>query len=208
MTATLARSSGGYLLTRHACGSTSARVAQAIGAAQRGDRDALGFLYTRYADEVFVYVRRIVRDEHEAEDITQQVFAKLVRSIERYEPRQVPFVAWVMRVARNLAIDHLRSQRMIPMEEVRGSDARSVDPARGRPMSELQDALSVLPVDQREVLVLRHFAGLSPSEIATRTGRSEGSIHGLHHRGRRALQAELTSRGVAPATASRSTLSR
>jgi RNA polymerase sigma-70 factor (ECF subfamily) len=51
------------------------------------------------------------------------------------------------------------------------------------------------------VLVLRHVAGLSPTEIATRTGRSEGSIHGLHHRGRKALKAELTSRGAAPATA-------
>jgi RNA polymerase sigma-70 factor (ECF subfamily) len=48
--------------------------------------------------------------------------------------------------------------------------------------------------------VLRHFAGLSPLEIARRTGRSEGSIHGLHHRGRRALKAELISRGSAPAT--------
>jgi RNA polymerase sigma-70 factor (ECF subfamily) len=67
-------------------------------------------------------------------------------------------------------------------------------------MRDLREALSLLPKDQCEVLVLRHFAGLSPLEIATRTGRSEGSIHGLHHRGRRALKAELISRGAAPAT--------
>lgn len=60
----------------------------------------------------------------------------------------------------------------------------------------------MFPKDQREVLVLRHFAGLSPAEIATRTGRSEGSVRGLHHRGRGALKAKLTSRGVAPATLS------
>jgi RNA polymerase sigma-70 factor, ECF subfamily len=178
----------------------SERVAHAIRRAQQGDREALGFLYTRYADDIHRYVRSIVLDQHEAEDVTQQVFAKLIRVIGKYEERQVPFLAWMLRVARNLAIDHVRRQRMIPVEEVRTTDDGSGDPAGGRPMSDLQEALSGLPIDQREVLVLRHFAGLSPTEIATRTGRSEGSIHGLHHRGRRALRAELTSRGMAPAT--------
>jgi RNA polymerase sigma-70 factor (ECF subfamily) len=65
-------------------------------------------------------------------------------------------------------------------------------------MKDLREALAEIPHDQREVLVLRHFAGLSPTEIAERTGRSEGSVHGLHHRGRRALTAELTHRGAAP----------
>jgi RNA polymerase sigma-70 factor (ECF subfamily) len=178
----------------------SERVSRAIKRAQQGDREALGFLYTRYADDIHRYVRSIVCDQHEAEDVTQQVFAKLMHVIGKYEERQVPFVAWILRVARNLAIDHVRRQRMIPVEEIRTTDEGSGDPAGGRPMSDLQEALSLLPMDQREVLVLRHFAGLSPREIATRTGRSEGSIHGLHHRGRRALRAELTSRGAAPAT--------
>jgi RNA polymerase sigma-70 factor (ECF subfamily) len=175
-------------------------VSQAVGRAQVGDRDALGFLYARYADDVHRYVRTIVKDSHEAEDVTQQVFAKLIRVIGSYEEREVPFLAWILRVARNLAIDHLRHQRMVPMEEIRTSDEGSGDPAGGRPMNDLREALSTLPDDQREVLVLRHFGGLSPMEIATQTGRSESSIHGLHHRGRRALRAELTSRGAAPAT--------
>ena len=57
-----------------------------------------------------------------------------------------------------------------------------------------------MPCAQREVLILRHVAGLSPVEIAKLTGKSEGSIHGLHHRGRRTLAAELASRGMAPTT--------
>jgi RNA polymerase sigma-70 factor, ECF subfamily len=179
------------------------RVSQAVRRAQAGDREALGFLYTCYADNVHGYVRSIVHDPHEAEDVTQQVFAKLIHVIGKYEERDVPFFAWVLRVARNLAVDHLRRQRMVPVEEVRASDAGIGDPAAGRPMLDLRDALFELPNDQREVLVLRHFAGLSPTEIATRTGRSEGSIHGLHHRGRRTLRAELTSRGAAPATLAR-----
>jgi RNA polymerase sigma-70 factor, ECF subfamily len=177
------------------------RISQAVKRAQAGDREALGFLYARYADDVHRYVRSIVHDSHEAEDVTQQVFAKLIRVIGHYEEQSVPFFAWILRVARNAAIDHMRRQRMVPVEEVRTSDEGSGDPAGGRPMTDLQEALSTLPDDQREVLVLRHFAGLSPTEIATRTGRTEGSIHGLHHRGRRALRAELASRGAAPATA-------
>jgi RNA polymerase sigma-70 factor, ECF subfamily len=175
-------------------------VSEAIRQAQVGDCEALGFLYARYADDVHRYVRTIVQDSHEAEDVTQQVFAKLIRVIGSYEARDVPFMAWILRVARNLAIDHLRHQRMVPMEEIRTSDEGSGDPAGGLPMNDLRDALSTLPDDQREVLVLRHFGGLSPMEIARQTGRSESSIHGLHHRGRRALRAELTSLGAAPAT--------
>jgi RNA polymerase sigma-70 factor, ECF subfamily len=171
----------------------SRRVTQAVRRAQGGDRDALAFLYARYADNVYGYVRSIVHDPHEAEDVTQQVFAKLMRVIGKYEEREVPFFAWVLRVARNLAVDHLRRQRAIPVEEVRIASPGSGDPAGGRPLAELREALSQLPRDQREVLVLRHFAGLSPTEIATRTGRTEGSIHGLHHRARR---------GAAPVTVS------
>ena len=64
----------------------------------------------------------------------------------------------------------------------------------------LRDALAELPEVQREIVVLRHVAGLSPREIAERLGRSEDSIHGLHHRGRRALQAALTEAGATPMT--------
>ena len=60
-----------------------------------------------------------MRDEHEAEDVTQQIFAKLLTTIDRYEPRQVPFSAWILRVAHNAAIDHLRARRPVPLEEVR-----------------------------------------------------------------------------------------
>jgi RNA polymerase sigma-70 factor (ECF subfamily) len=176
------------------------RVSQAVKRAQLGDREAMGFLYTRYADNVYGYVLSIVRDPHEAEDVTQQVFAKLVRVIEKYEERDVPFVAWVLRVARNLAVDHLRRQRLVPVAEVRTSDEGGGDPARDQHRNDLREALAELPKDQREVLVLRHLAGFSPTEIATQTGRTEGSIHGLHHRGRRALRVALSNRGAAPAT--------
>jgi len=184
---------------------TTPLVARAVERAQEGDREALGFLYARYADNVCGYVRSIVHDEHEAEDITQQVFAKLIHAIGKYEQRDVPFFAWVLRVSRNLAVDHIRRQRALPVEEVRAiAGAGDWTGERGRErVEDLREALAKLSPDQREVLILRHFAGLSPVEIAQRTGRSAGSVHALHHRGRRALTAELTARGAAPTTARR-----
>jgi RNA polymerase sigma-70 factor (ECF subfamily) len=89
-------------------------LAKAIAAAKAGDVSALHFLYVRYADDVQGYVRSIVRDRHEAEEITQDVFAKLIGAIARYEQREAPFAAWLMRVARNAALDHLRGRRHVP----------------------------------------------------------------------------------------------
>lgn len=182
-------------------GETPSRlVSLAVKRAQGGDRDALAFLYARYADSVYGYARSIIHNHHEAEDVTQQVFAKLLLVIDKYQERDVPFFAWMLRVTRNVAVDHLRRQRPVPVEdlaEVGRDDARA---ASGESLDDLKEALASLPPGQREVLVLRHLGGLTPPEIASKTGRTEGSVHGLHHRGRRALRAELISRGVAPAT--------
>jgi RNA polymerase sigma-70 factor, ECF subfamily len=175
-------------------------VYEAVAAAQAGDMSALHFLYVRFADDVCAYVRSIVHDPHAAEDITHNVFAKLMRAIHRYERRDVPFAAWIIRVARNVALDHMRAARQIPVEEVRTSDEGGELVGFDRAQC-IRDALQRLPHDQREVLVLRHVAGLSPSEIAERLGKTEASIHGLHHRGRGALRAALRELEAAPVTA-------
>jgi RNA polymerase sigma-70 factor (ECF subfamily) len=167
-------------------------VLAAVEQAKQGDADALRFLYLRYADNVYGYVCSIVRDEFEAEDVTQQIFAKLLTSLERYEPRVVPFSAWVLRVAHNAAIDHVRARRPVPLEEVHPPDA-AADDARGRErFADLRLALDALPAEQRDVLVLRFLVGLTPREVAERIGRSEDAVHGLQHRGRRRLRNEMT----------------
>jgi RNA polymerase sigma-70 factor, ECF subfamily len=175
-------------------------VYEAVAAAKGGDMSALHFLYVRFADDVCAYVRSIVRDPHAAEDITQNVFAKLMKAIHKYERRDVPFAAWIIRVARNVALDHIRASRQIPLAEVRTSDEGGEQVGFERALC-LREALERLPADQREVLVLRHVAGLSPGEIAERLGKTEASIHGLHHRGRGALRAALREREAAPVTA-------
>jgi RNA polymerase sigma-70 factor, ECF subfamily len=175
-------------------------VTDAVTRAKDGDMSAVHFLYVRFADDVCGYVNSIVRDQHEAEDITQNVFAKLITAIKKYEPREVPFAAWILRVSRNAALDNLRARRQIPFEEVRTDD--DGDDQIGFERSQcLRDALWRLPQDQREVLVLRHLAGLTPTEIADRLGKSEGSIHGLHHRGRGALKMALAEMHAAPVVA-------
>jgi RNA polymerase sigma-70 factor (ECF subfamily) len=175
-------------------------VQQAIEHAQAGDTEGLHFLYVRYAPDVQRFVNSLVKDQHEAEDITQNIFAKLMKAINKYQPREVPFAAWIMRVARNAALDHLRARRAVPTEEVRLTDngQAQMGQERGR---DLRHALEELPEDQREVLILRHIAGLSPVEIAATLEKSESSVHGLHHRGRRTLQAKLTELGAAPVVA-------
>ena len=177
--------------------SNSPLVQEAVARAKAGDSEGLHFLYVRYAPDVQRYIASFVHDRHEAEDITQNVFAKLMTAITKYEQREVPFAAWVMRVARNAALDHMRARRAIPAEDVRladeGQAQTSVDLTHN-----LRRALEQLPEDQREVLILRHIAGLSPVEIASALEKSESSVHGLHHRGRRTLQKKLSELGAAP----------
>jgi RNA polymerase sigma-70 factor (ECF subfamily) len=175
------------------------RVRRLVVAARAGDRDAMCEIYERHVARVRAHVMRILGDEHDADDVTQQVFAKLLTELHRYRPGEARFMAWVLRVAHNAAIDHVRRTRTVPYEEVRGLNA-SDDPAAATARAALQAALATLPRAQRDVLLLTHLVGLSPTEIAERLGRSVRSIHGLHYRGRAAAQEALHDLGSAPAT--------
>lgn len=172
-------------------------VQRAVAQAKQGDAEGIHFLYVRFYDDVLRYVNSLIRDYHEAEDITHNVFAKLMTAITKYEERAVPFTAWIMRVARNAALDHLRARRAVPTEEVRVTETAEADSNLERGL-DIREALEELPTDQREVLVLRHVMGLSPVEIAGTLEKTESSVHGLHHRGRRALQGALESRDAVP----------
>ncbi len=175
-------------------------VRAAISRAQRGEMDAIRFLYVYYAAEVLRCVKSLVKDHHEAEDIAQEVFIKLIDVIDQYTPREaIPFAAWIRRVARNCAYDHLRSRRSVPCEELfLHSEHGHAEQERRR---DICQALASLPQEQREVIVLRHVHGLSPLEIARLLGKTESSIHGLHHRGRLNLRGSLSKLGATPVVA-------
>jgi RNA polymerase sigma-70 factor (ECF subfamily) len=173
-------------------------VQRLVRAAQQGDRDAMQALYVRYAAGVQLYVSRIV-PQQDAEDVTQQVFAKLLTELGRYRPAAAPFSAWVLRVARNLAIDHLRRNRIAACDEAPRIDVLA-DEAGRECAASLRLALRDLTPGQRDVLLLRHLVGLSPGEIAEHLGRSVRSVHCLHHRGCSAARVALDGLGAAPAT--------
>jgi RNA polymerase sigma-70 factor (ECF subfamily) len=177
---------------------TMRKTRLAVARAKEGDPDAIHFLYVSYSNNIYGYVRSIVRDDHEAEDVTQHVFAKLMTTLVKYDDRGVPFFAWLLRLARNVAIDHMRANRLTPTENVFSPD-ESTDADMDQAET-VKAALATLPEEQRQVVFMRHVIGLTPSEIAERMGRSESSIHGLHHRGRRALQRELKRVDSAPIT--------
>ena len=165
-------------------------VRQAVAHAKDGSRTALQFLYVHYAADTHRYVHRIVGDHHEAEDITQSVFAKLMPTLSNYDASRAPFGAWLRRVARNAALDTLRGRWATPTSEVRVADP----PEREHHVDLVQSmkqALSHLSHDQREVLILRHLVGLSPGEIAGVLHKTESAVHGLHHRARRNFKAAL-----------------
>jgi RNA polymerase sigma-70 factor (ECF subfamily) len=82
-------------------------VTLAVARAKEGDTNAVHFLYVRFADDVCGYVNSIVGSLDDSRNITKSVFGKLMTTIQRYEPREVPFAAWILRVSRNAALDHL-----------------------------------------------------------------------------------------------------
>jgi RNA polymerase sigma-70 factor, ECF subfamily len=176
----------------------SALLSRAIAHAKEQDADALRFLYVRFADDVCRHVQTILRDRHAAEDVTQTIFSNLLAKMRHYQPREVPFKGWLLRVAHDAAVDHVRSRRMIPFAEPRARDAGAE--TRLERCRSLRLALERLSPEQREVLVLRHIAGLTPPEIAQRLNKSERAINGLHHRGRGALKATLRELDAAPGT--------
>jgi len=178
------------------------RLRAAVEGAKAGDSEAIRYLYVRHAADVNRYVRAIVHDDYEAEDITQAVFTKLFRTISKYEPREVPFSAWIKRVARNLAVDEMRRRRRAGWGEPAAIEASS-DERDSERLQSLLAALDGLPRDQRRVLLLRHICGLAPSEIAEQLGKSESAVHGLHHRARGALRRMLTDLEATPTTAQR-----
>jgi len=175
----------------------SAALARRAGA---GDRDAFEGLYARYSGNVYRHIRGVVRDSHEAEDITQQVFLKLMSVLPQYEEAKAPFGAWILRVARNMAIDHLRRRQPVLAEEVFSSDTAVDETARRQLAVSLRAVLDGLPDAQRQVILLREVRGMQPREIAQHLDKTEGSVHALLHRAHASMKIALVDLDAAPTT--------
>lgn len=149
-----------------------------IEAAQR-DRAAFAPLYERYVDQIFAYVYTITKNREQAEDVTAATFAKALEEIPRFEWRGVPYSAWLYRVASNLVSRQRKRPSWLELSD-REVDGEALDPsAEAEKQSHYNDirvAVSQLPQDQKQAVVLRFSGGLRNKEIATIMERSEGAI--------------------------------
>jgi len=168
-----------------------------IARAQRGDTDAVGALYDLHHESIFRYVSLRVGDWRLAEDLTGDVFMRMIASLPAYRSVGLPFRAWLYRIAHNLLVDHFRKQHLhvvVPLdaaEETRDDSDPTSEVDHRLNAARLRHALSQLDPNQREVVVLRFVSGLSLQETALATGRSEAAIKSLQHRGLAALRRDL-----------------
>lgn len=160
-----------------------------LGAQLVHDREAVGEIYVALGSTVRSYLQNLVGHD-DADDIVQRVFYEVWRHNRRYDPSR-SLTAWVLGIARKRGIDHLRRRRDIPvaldnLADVVGEDGRDLAEryARGH---EVRDALSRLPDEQREVLVLAYFGCFTQSEIATHLELPLGTVKARAFRGLRRL---------------------
>jgi RNA polymerase sigma-70 factor, ECF subfamily len=161
--------------------------ASLVSAARSGDAAAFGTLYERYRDAVYRYCLARTGSAPDAEDMTSDVFVKALASLDRYQERGLPFLAFLYRIARNAAIDRSRrAKHRSPAEELPADLASDHDVERagiaGAERAILLAALARLKPAHREVLVLRFIEGYSGPETAALLGRSEGAVRVLQHR--------------------------
>lgn len=172
---------------------STARLDACVVAAIGGDAAAFAAVYEHFARRVYAYCLARVRRAADAEDLTQLTFLKVVEALPRYEPRGLPFAAWLFRLAHNVVIDHFRERREhLALDDLHREVGEPPHwmVASGRD-DDLAAALPMLTPDQREVIAARFFAGLSVRETAALLCRDERAVRALQHRGIGALRRRL-----------------
>lgn len=160
--------------------------------AQKGDRDAIAALYDRCYDPVFTYIYYRVSDHECAEDLTTEVFVRMITLLHGYVDHGKPILAWLYTIAHNLVVDHYRSRKV----ETVSLDERLVEndgkhPARRSEERESQEmlgrALEKLTEEQRLVIQLKFIEDYEVGEVAAIMNRNERAIRSLQHRALAAL---------------------
>lgn len=161
--------------------------------AKRYDETALGELYDSYAPRIYAYIYRRVGDVHLAEDLTGDVFVRVIQAIHSEHFWHTSFKAWLYRIAHNLVADHYR--RRPPTSELALDEqliAAEDDPVSAVTerfsQRRLRAAIDCLTPDQQQVLVLRFGEGMKAREVAEVMGKNVGAIEALQHRALSALR--------------------
>jgi RNA polymerase sigma-70 factor, ECF subfamily len=148
--------------------------------AKRRDEAAFDELYRRYARAVYEVVRRLPGDHARSEDVVQEAFASVWRAAAGYRRERGPAMGWLFAIARNAAVDALRSRAAASHSEV--PDLPDDGPGPDERASAAEEAFRVhaavdgLPDQEREVIELAYFDGLSQSEVAARLGAPLGTV--------------------------------
>ena len=170
------------------------RLIALVELARGGDSEAFGQLYDHYHTSVYRFLYYRVGSVPLAEDLTAETFFRALRSMSSFRWQGKDFGAWLMTIARNLAMDHFKAGRT--RLEQTTEDMGTLDTTTEGPENAvlslltneaLLEALSQLPTEQRECLVMRFLQGLSIAETADVLGRSAGAVKQLQLRGVRNL---------------------
>jgi RNA polymerase sigma-70 factor, ECF subfamily len=170
----------------------------------RGDRSALEALYDQHAARVLGVCLKIVGDRAAAEDVLQETFWRVWQNAATYQSQRGSFTSWLFRIARNLAIDVYRRQNSRPYEIVETMEADLIlDQLPDPEMDVLEQTQSILnaqlvrsvlkslPAEQRQVIELAYFHGMTRQEISQATGEALGTIHTRARLGLKKLRQEL-----------------
>jgi RNA polymerase sigma-70 factor (ECF subfamily) len=171
--------------------------------AQAGDQSAFAELYERHYDQIFRYVSFKCGNQLEAEDLTGEVFLRMLESIDKFRFQGFPFTSWLYRIAHNLVVDNFRRKGRkptVPLDKVLhfsgGADGEMEIQAQiSWSMREVVEAMTNLTDLQREVITLRFVAGLSIAETADAVGRRDNAVKALQHAGIRKLRNVMTHPG-------------
>jgi RNA polymerase sigma-70 factor, ECF subfamily len=160
---------------------------QLLKSAKDGEADAFGELYARYARVVYRFIFARIDDPLDAEDLTEDVFLKVWRSLSNYREQGFPFLAFLFRIARNSISDHYRSAQRISrrVSDTVNNDQTAIPDdilTAGFEHQEICHILDQLREDYRMVLILRFLSEFSPEETAQIMGRSSGAVRVLQHR--------------------------
>jgi RNA polymerase sigma-70 factor, ECF subfamily len=164
--------------------------------ATQGNRDAVAQLYELYAAMIYRYVAYRVSDRTDAEDLTAEIFVKMIEGLPRYRLTGAPFEAWLYRIASARVVDYRRRSRIqYEIPETLGDNAPT-------PEEQLQDhqeivtlrqALTFLSEEQQEILLLRFIERKSHQEVADIVGKSVTAVKSIQHRALIELTARLGS---------------
>jgi RNA polymerase sigma-70 factor (ECF subfamily) len=171
------------------------RQRRVVEAAQAGDLDALASLYDTHINQVYRYALARLGNVHDAEDVAEEIFLKMLNGLPKYQVRKVPFAAWLMRIAHNEVVSFARrnvrraNDTDLPEEIVDRGDSDPAEHAeRALALEDLRKAVALLPEAQREVITLRFASGLSVADTARALGKQENNVKVLQHKGMQRLQ--------------------